>query len=106
LQKEERLNENLTFVQSGLEVLKSMDHYSYTKKDLLVALCLFLFVVMIAACRLTAGYSVWDDDPSAYMNEGIAISEGRFWEQAVGGKMILPPHGKEFFTHSGKKYFT
>lgn len=25
---------------------------------------------------------------------------------AVGGKMILPPHGKEFFTHSGKKYFT
>ena len=24
----------------------------------------------------------------------------------VGGKMILPPHGKEFFTHSGKKYFT
>ena len=82
MQKEERLNENLTFVQSGLEVLKSMDHYSYTKKDLLVALCLFLFVVMIAACRLTAGYSVWDDDPSAYMNEGIAISEGRFWEQA------------------------
>ena len=24
----------------------------------------------------------------------------------VGGKMILPPHGKEFFTHSGKQYFT
>ena len=59
-----------------------MNHYSYTKTDLLSALCLSLFVLIIAACRLTAGYSVWDDDPSAYMNEGIAISEGRFWEQA------------------------
>ena len=25
---------------------------------------------------------------------------------SVGGKMILPPHDKEFFTHSGKQYFT
>ena len=25
---------------------------------------------------------------------------------SVGGKMILPPHGKEFFTHSGKQFFT
>ena len=59
-----------------------MNHYSYTKKDILFALCCLLLVSLIAACRLTAGYSVWDDDPSAYMNEGIAIAEGRFWEQA------------------------
>ena len=24
----------------------------------------------------------------------------------VGGKMILPPHGKEFFTRRGKQFFT
>ena len=24
----------------------------------------------------------------------------------VGGKMILPPHGKEFFTCRGKQFFT
>lgn len=59
-----------------------MNYYSYTKKDLLIAVCCALLVLVIAACRLTSGYSVWDDDPSAYMNEGIAISEGRFWEQA------------------------
>ena len=59
-----------------------MNHYLYTKKDLIFALCSSFVIIIIAACRLTTGYSVWEDDPAAYMNEGIAISEGRFWEQA------------------------
>ena len=59
-----------------------MHHYNYSKKDMLIAFAVSLAVMVIAAFRLTAGTPQWGDDPSAYMNEGIAIAEGEFWKQA------------------------
>ena len=59
-----------------------MNHIRYSKYDMVITLCISLIVMMMAAGRLTAGFPEWGDDPAAYMNEGIAIAEGRFWQQA------------------------
>ena len=50
----------------------------FSKKDWLLAGILFLFVLVIGAGRLEEGLYTWGDDHSAYINEGIAIAEGRF----------------------------
>ena len=55
--------------------------YRFTKRDWLIAALLFLLVLFLCACRLKRGLFHWGDDHAAYINEGIAIAEGRFDEQ-------------------------
>ena len=53
----------------------------YTKKDWRFAAIVTLLLFVLGACTLTLGIPEWGDDHAAYINEGIAIAEGRFEEQ-------------------------
>jgi len=54
----------------------------YSKKDLIYSCVAVLILLIFGACSLTKGISYWGDDSAAYINEGIAIAEGRFQDQA------------------------
>jgi len=53
----------------------------YTKQDWRMAALVALIILVLGACTLTPGTTTWGDDHAAYINEGIAIAEGRFEEQ-------------------------
>ena len=53
----------------------------YTRKDWRMAAIVSLILLVLGVCNLTTGIPVWGDDHAAYINEGIAIAEGRFEEQ-------------------------
>ena len=42
----------------------------------------------------------------SYKEGNLKISDYKIRKFNVRGKMILPPHGKEFFTSYGKHFFT
>lgn len=53
-----------------------------SREDWLFAGLVSLIVFILGALNLTPGTNTWGDDHAAYLNEGIAIAEGRFQEQA------------------------
>ena len=53
----------------------------YSRKDWRFAGIVTLIIFLLGACNLTPGLPAWGDDHAAYLNEGIAIAEGRFEEQ-------------------------
>ena len=53
----------------------------HTKRDWRMAALVALIILVLGACTLTPGTTTWGDDHAAYINEGIAIAEGRFEEQ-------------------------
>ena len=56
---------------------------AYKKSDWILAAFIFLIILALAGTQLTSGMPDWGDDFAAYINEGIAISEGDFYEQTV-----------------------
>ena len=42
---------------------------------------IFLFILILAALSVTTGMTDWGDDFAGYINEGMAIADGRFDEQ-------------------------
>lgn len=58
-----------------------MSFSGYEKRDWLVVIWLVALIFLITAPMLTVGLDFWGDDFAAYINEGIAISQGRFEEQ-------------------------
>lgn len=56
---------------------------AYNRRDLLCALGIFLFVLILAAGRITIGVPDWGDDHAAYISEGIAIADNHLNEQKV-----------------------
>lgn len=56
---------------------------TYNRRDWLTAAALFLVIAILAACAVTTGVPDWGDDFAAYINEGMAIADGRFQEQAA-----------------------
>ena len=54
---------------------------TYDRRDWLTAAVLLLFVLILAVCAVTPGITDWGDDFAGYINEGMAISDGRFQEQ-------------------------
>lgn len=56
---------------------------TYNRRDWLTAAALFLVIAILATCAVTTGVPDWGDDFAAYINEGMAIADGRFQEQAA-----------------------
>jgi len=56
---------------------------TYDRRDWLIAALLSLFILILATCSVTTGVTDWGDDFAAYINEGMAIAEGRFEEQTA-----------------------
>ena len=54
----------------------------FTKTDWLFALTATFIVLLFGSVSLTTGIYPWGDDCAAYINEGIAIAEGKLPEQA------------------------
>ena len=53
----------------------------YNRRDWRFAALVTAIILILGACTLTPGIPEWGDDHAAYINEGIAIAEGRFEEQ-------------------------
>jgi len=53
---------------------------TYNRRDWLTAVALTLVIAILAACAVTTGVPDWGDDFAGYMNEGMAIADGRFQE--------------------------
>ncbi len=51
---------------------------TYGRRDWLTAALISLFILILAAFSVTAGVNDWGDDFAGYINEGMAIADGRF----------------------------
>lgn len=56
---------------------------TYNRRDWLTAVALTLVIAILAACAVTPGITDWGDDFAGYINEGMAIADGRFQEQTA-----------------------
>ena len=56
---------------------------TYSRKDWLTAALISLFILILAALSVTTGVTDWGDDFAGYLNEGMAIADGRFDEQTA-----------------------
>ena len=54
-----------------------------SRRDWLYAGLICLFILVLSIGFFTTGVTNWGDDFAAYLNEGMAIADGRFEEQAV-----------------------
>ena len=75
------------------------DRYIKRLMDLVISLC---DLIVLSPFFLILSIIIYIDDPGP-----VIFTQRRVGlDKSVRGKMILPPHGKEFFTRHGKEFFT
>ena len=77
----------------------------YSRRDLIIAAALTVVLFALGIGLLSRGLADWGDDHSAYINEGIAIAQGRLDEQAKLNVRMHPSQLPDEALRSGELHY-